>query len=38
MIKVVTTLRKKAGMSTEDFRSYYELHHRLVGEKYLNDF
>lgn len=38
MIKVVTTLRKKIGMSTEDFRGYYESHHRLIGEKYLDEF
>ena len=38
MIKVVTTLKKKSGMSTESFRAYYEDHHRLIGEKYLNEF
>ena len=38
MIKVVTTLKKKIGMSTESFRSYYEDHHRLIGEKYLSNF
>ncbi|MFK8021693.1 MAG: EthD domain-containing protein [Pseudomonadales bacterium] len=38
MIKVVTTLKKKVGMSTESFRAYYESHHRLIGEKYLNSF
>lgn len=25
-------------MSTAAFRSYYETHHRLIGEKYLNGF
>jgi hypothetical protein len=35
MIKIVTTLKKKEGISTEDFRAYYEDHHRLIGEKYL---
>lgn len=38
MIKVVTTLHRRAGMSTEDFRAYYENHHRLLGEKYLAGF
>jgi hypothetical protein len=38
MIKVVTTLKKKSGLSTEDFRGYYETHHRLIGEKYLKDY
>ena len=38
MIKVVTTLRKKKNMSTEDFRDYYERKHRLIGEKYLSGY
>ena len=38
MIKVLTTLKKKPGMSTADFRDYYESHHRLIGEKYLKDY
>ena len=38
MIKVVTTLSRRAGMSTPDFRDYYESHHRLIGEKYLGGF
>jgi hypothetical protein len=38
MIKVVTTLRKKNNMSTEDFRDYYERKHRLIGEKYLSGY
>jgi EthD domain len=38
MIKVVTTLKKKPGLSTEEFRNYYESHHRLIGEKYLKDY
>ncbi|MEM7018251.1 MAG: EthD domain-containing protein [Pseudomonadota bacterium] len=35
MIKLVMPLKRKPGMSTEDFRAYYENHHRLIGEKYL---
>lgn len=38
MIKVVTTLKKRPGLSAEEFRAYYEDHHRLIGEKYLKDF
>lgn len=38
MIKVVTTLKKKAGLSTEEFRAYYENNHRLIGEKYLSGY
>ena len=35
MIKLVTLLSKKPGMSREDFISHYETHHRKIGEKYL---
>jgi len=38
MIKMIATLKKKEGMSTQDFRSYYENYHRLIGEKYLADY
>jgi hypothetical protein len=38
MIKVVTTLKKRPGLTTEEFRTYYEDHHRVIGEKYLNGF
>ncbi|MEH6591416.1 MAG: EthD domain-containing protein [Halioglobus sp.] len=38
MIKSITTLKKKHDISTEEFRSYYEDHHRLIGEKYLDGF
>jgi hypothetical protein len=38
MIKVVTTLKKRKEMSTENFRAYYEYSHRLIGEKYLNGY
>ena len=38
MIKVVTTLKRKAGLSTANFREYYENNHRLIGEKYLRNY
>ena len=38
MIKVVTTLKKRSDLSTEQFREYYESHHRLIGEKYLRGY
>ena len=38
MIKIVTTLKKRKGMSTENFRAYYEDNHRLIGEKYLRGY
>ena len=38
MIKVVTLLTKKPGMSREAFIDHYETHHRKIGEKYLGGF
>ena len=38
MIKVVTLLTRKPGMSREAFIEYYEAHHRKIGEKYLSGF
>ena len=38
MIKVVTLLTRKPGMSREAFIEYYETHHRIIGEKYLSGF
>jgi hypothetical protein len=38
MIKVVSTLKKRKEMSTENFRAYYERHHRLIGQKYLRGY
>ena len=38
MIKVITTLKRRQGMSVKDFRNYYENHHRIIGEKYLSGF
>ena len=34
-IKVLTLLKRKAGLSTEEFRDHYENVHRHLGEKYL---
>jgi uncharacterized protein (TIGR02118 family) len=36
MIKVVTLLFKRPDLSAEEFRDYYESHHRFLGEKYLS--
>ncbi|MDX1733801.1 MAG: EthD domain-containing protein [Halioglobus sp.] len=38
MIKLVSTLKRKRGLSTAAFRDYYESTHRLIGEKYLRDY
>ena len=38
MIKVVTLLTRKPGMSRETFIEHYETHHRKIGEKYLGGF
>ena len=38
MIKVVTMLTRKPGMSREAFIEHYETHHRKIGEKYLSGF
>lgn len=35
MIKMVTLLKRRAGMSREAFIEYYENHHRLIGERVL---
>lgn len=35
MIKVITLLSRKTGMSKTAFKKYYENHHRHIGEKYL---
>jgi hypothetical protein len=35
MLKLITLLKRKAGMSREDFIAYYESNHRVIGEKYL---
>lgn len=38
MIKVITLLTRKPGMSREAFIEHYETHHRKIGEKYLVGF
>ncbi len=38
MYKVIGLLKRRAGMSPQDFRAYYESHHRVIGEKYLRDY
>ena len=38
MIKVVTLLTRKPGISREAFIEHYETHHRKIGEKYLSGF
>ena len=35
MIKIITLLKRKPGMTLDDFVAYYESHHRLIGEKVL---
>ncbi|NHC21889.1 EthD domain-containing protein [Nocardioides sp. IC4_145] len=35
MIRWVFLLRRRPGMSTEDFRDYYERHHARLGEKHV---
>ncbi len=38
MIKTVGLLKRRPGMSTEEFRAYYESTHRVIGEKYLGGY
>ena len=38
MIKLITLLTRKAGLSREAFIEHYETHHRLIGEKYLSGY
>ena len=37
MIKLVTLLTKRSGMSREAFIEHYETHHKKIGEKYLGN-
>ncbi|CDO38699.1 EthD domain-containing protein [Novosphingobium sp. KN65.2] len=34
-VTVITLLKRREGMSREDFRAYYETSHRHIGEKVL---
>jgi hypothetical protein len=38
MIKLVSPMKRKPGMSVEAFRQYYESRHRIIGEKYLKGY
>lgn len=38
MIKVVMPMKRRPGMTVEEFREYYESKHRLIGEKYLRGY
>jgi len=38
VIKLVTLLTKKPGLSRAEFIEHYETHHRKIGEKYLSGF
>jgi len=38
MFKMIGLLKRRPGMSTADFRDYYESTHSRIGEKYLKDF
>jgi len=38
VIKLVTLLTKKPGLSRAEFIEHYETHHRKIGEKYLGGF
>jgi hypothetical protein len=38
MLKMIALLKRRPGMSVEEFREYYETTHRLIGEKHLKNF
>ena len=38
MIKLITLLKRRPGMSKADFRAHYENHHRRIGEKVLSGY
>ncbi len=35
MFKMIGLLKRRPGMTVEEFREYYETKHRVIGEKYL---
>ncbi len=35
MIKVIGLMKRRPGMTREEFRDYYESHHRVLGETYI---
>ena len=37
-ITVITLLKRREGMSREDFRAYYESNHKLIGEEVLGPY
>jgi EthD domain len=37
-ITLVTLLKRRAGMSREDYRAYYETRHRKIGERVLSGY
>lgn len=38
MIKMITLLKRRPGMSMDEFIDYYEANHRVIGEKYLRGY
>lgn len=38
MIKLVMPMKRRPGMSVEEFREYYETKHRLIGERHLKGY
>lgn len=38
MIKLITLLTRKVGLTREAFIEHYETHHRTIGEKYLSGY
>ena len=38
MIKLVMPMKRRPGMTVDEFRTYYENQHRLIGEKYLSGY
>jgi EthD domain len=37
-VTIITVLKRRAGMSKQDFITYYEAHHRKIGEKVLRGY